>query len=100
MLAACIMVCVMSAASFARDEYDPPLIEDFPADGRCIGDNVRYRTGPGTNYKILVKINEDDEFTVRALRRDSDGNVWYRSDDPKGKKRTVWIAGWYIEPLD
>ena len=99
MLAVCMM-CVMSMAVFAEDEYDPPIIEEFPAYGRCIGDNVRYRSGPGTNYKILGKINEDDEVLVHSLRRDSEGSVWYKIDDPKGKKRTVWIAGWYIEPLD
>ena len=100
MLAVCIMLCVMYAAGFAEDEYDPPLIEDFPADGRCIGDNVRYRTGPGTNYKILGKINEDDEVTVRDSDTDAQGNVWYKIDNPTGRKGRVWVAGWYIEPLD
>ncbi len=97
-LAVCMMVCVISAG-FA-EEYDPPLIEDFPADGRCIGDYVRYRSGPGTNYKILGRLYKDDEVTVRDSEADAQGNVWYRIDNPSGRRGRVWVASWYIEPLD
>ncbi|MBQ9434051.1 MAG: SH3 domain-containing protein [Synergistaceae bacterium] len=100
MLVVCMMVCVMPSAVFAEDEYDPPLIEDFPADGRCLGDYVRYRSGPGTNYKALGRLYKDDEVTVRGSETDAQGNVWYKIDNPSGRKGRVWVAGWYIEPLD
>ena len=99
MLAVCMMVCVMSAASFA-EEADGPIIEEFPAEGVCTGDNVRFRSGPGTNYKILGKLNVYDEVVVRGSKTVK-GDVWYKIDDPRrGKRGTVWVASWYINELD
>ena len=100
MLTVCMIVCIMSAVSFAEDDYDPPLIEDFPADGRCIGDYVRYRSGPGTDYEIIGRLYKDDEVTVRESEIDAQGNVWYKIDNPTGRRGSVWVAGWYIEPID
>ena len=99
-LAVCMIVCVMPAIGFAEDEYDPELIDDFPAEGRCIGDYVRYRSGPGTDYKILGRLYQDDEVTVRDSEIDAQGNVWYKIDNPSGKRGRVWVASWYIEPVE
>ena len=106
MLAVCMIMCVMSAAGFAEEieergddvDFDGPAIEEFPADGVCRGDNVRFRTGPGTNYKILGKLKEFDRVVVRGSRW-INGDVWYKIDDPRGRRGTVWVAGWYIEPF-
>ncbi len=43
---------------------------------------------------------KDDEVTVRDSDTDAQGNVWYKIDNPSGKRGRVWVAGWYIEPLD
>ena len=100
MLAVCMMMCVISSAGFARELYDYEPIEEFPADGVCTGDNVRFRSGPGTNYKVLGKLNEDDNVVVRGSKTVK-GDLWYKIDDPRrGKRGTVWVASWYIEAID
>ena len=100
MLAVCVMALVFSGLAFAENKYKPPLIENFPADGRSIGDYVRYRSGPGTDYEIIGRLYKDDEVTVRESEIDAQGNVWYKIDNPTGRRGSVWVAGWYIEPID
>ena len=97
-LAVSMMLCVISSAGFARPVLDKSPIEDFPADGICTGDGVRFRSGPGTNYKVLGKLDEFDEVVIRGSKSNN-GDIWYKIDDPRGRRGTVWVASWYIDEL-
>ena len=67
----------------------------LPAEGICTGDNVRYRSGPGTRYKILGKLFKDDIVTVLSIETVG-GQMWCEIYDPQNSRRTAWVSGQYI----
>lgn len=83
-----LMVCGISEAARFRD---------FPADGVCVGDYVRYRSRPSTNAEIYGRLFDGDEVTV-VSQRTVKGQVWYEIYDPEDDDRTAWVSGKYIEP--
>lgn len=101
MLAVCIMACGISEALAERGDtvdFDGDIIESFPAFGICTGDYVRYRSGPGTRYKVLGRLFMDDEVRVRDSKW-VNGDLWYQIDNPKGNRGRVWVHANYIEPM-
>ena len=72
-------------------------IRRFPSDGICVGDYVRFRSGPGTNYRILGRMFDGERVTVISQYRRG-GRLWYEIYDPYSGDRTVWVAAEYILP--
>lgn len=59
--------------------------------GTVTGNNVNVRTGPGTNFPSITKVNKG---TVVTVREQAFG--WYRVVLPDGAT-TGWIASWLVD---
>lgn len=62
--------------------------------GRVTGNNVNVRTGPGTNYPSLGKVNRGDVVTIKEQ-----AFGWYKVVLPDGST-TGWIASWFVDTDD
>lgn len=58
--------------------------------GTVSGNRVNVRTGPGTNYPSLTKVNRGDVVTIKEQ-----AFGWYKVVLPDGNT-TGWIAGWFV----
>lgn len=47
-------------------------------EGLVVDDSLRIRSGPGTNYSVLGKLNTGDRVTLVSQIRNSGGNIWYK----------------------
>ena len=72
----------------------------YPLNGICTGDNVRLRSGPGTDSRVIDRADTDDELTIVGEEKDDNGETWYRIENPSGEGRRLWISGRYVEILD
>ena len=86
MILFCVILCGISEA--ARHIV-------LPAEGICTGDYVRYRSGPGTRFRILGRLFRGDTVTVVSIESVR-GQLWCEIYDPRGSRRTVWVSGQYI----
>lgn len=59
--------------------------------GRVTGNSVNVRTGPGTNYPSLAKVNRGDVVTIKEQ-----AFGWYKVVLPDGAT-TGWIASWFVD---
>ncbi len=96
-LAALLLLCVLASSAFAASRF-----RDFPAEGVCTGDYVRYRMEPDTESEVIGRLFKGDRVTVLS-RTSVDGEVWYEIedpeiDDPEEEGATVWVYGKYIRP--
>lgn len=58
--------------------------------GTVTGNRVNVRTGPGTNYPSLAKVNQGDVVTIKEQ-----AFGWYKVVLPDGNT-TGWIASWFV----
>lgn len=58
--------------------------------GTVTGNRVNVRTGPGTNYPSLTKVNQGDVVTIKEQ-----AFGWYKVVLPDGNT-TGWIASWFV----
>ena len=70
----------------------------YPVEGVCTGDNVRLRSRPGTESRVLGRADMDDVLTVVG-EETYDGETWYRIENPSGRGK-LWIHGDYVEITD
>lgn len=54
------------------------------------GNSVNVRTGPGTNFPVVTKVNKGDVLTIK-----DDAFGWYKVVLPDGNT-TGWIASWLV----
>lgn len=59
--------------------------------GTISGNNVNVRTGPGTNFPSITKVNKGTTVTIKEQ-----AFGWYRVVLPDGST-TGWIASWLVE---
>lgn len=59
--------------------------------GKVTGNRVNVRTGPGTNYPSVTKVNRGDMVTIKEQ-----AFGWYKVVLPDGTT-TGWIASWFVE---
>ena len=73
---------------------------DEVAGGRHVeskGNGVHIRTGAGTDYMIIGKVNKGDRITYAGkTQKGSDGNKWYQV---KYNGTYGWICGKYAKLL-
>ena len=74
----------------------------YPELGACTGNNVRVRQTPGTDGKIIGRIEDSrNQFVILGEEYDDNQNLWYMIDLPT-KKGTAYISaryanyGWYF----
>jgi uncharacterized protein YgiM (DUF1202 family) len=56
---------------------------------------INLRSGAGTNYAELGKVNAGETMTILQVAKDKDGKDWYQvtlSDNTTG-----WVAGWLVK---
>ncbi|MBQ4469377.1 MAG: SH3 domain-containing protein [Synergistaceae bacterium] len=92
LFAAIILLCLLSSGAFAAAKF-----RDFPAQGVCTGDYVRYRTDPDTDADIVGRLFKGDRVTVLS-QTSVYGEIWYEIEDPEDEDSTVWVYGDYIRP--
>jgi hypothetical protein len=59
--------------------------------GSITGSNVNVRTGPGTSFPVVTKVNKGDVVTIREQ-----AFGWYKVVLPDGAT-TGWIASWLVD---
>lgn len=62
--------------------------------GEVTGNNVNVRTGPGTNFPVIMQVSKG---TMLIMKEQAFG--WYKVMLPDGVN-TGWIAGWFIDVED
>ena len=83
-LAALVLLCVLSSGAFAAQKF-----RDFPAEGVCTGDYVRYRLDPDTESEIIGRLFTGDRVTVLS-QTSVDGEVWYEIEDPEEHENSTY----------
>ncbi|MBE6974634.1 MAG: hypothetical protein E7436_03990 [Ruminococcaceae bacterium] len=63
----------------------------WPKTGTVTGDGVRVRTGPGTGFDQVSKMNTGDRVTIYEVQYDGDEYNWGRLEDGN------WICMSYVE---
>ncbi len=60
----------------------------------CVSDNLRVRSGPGTNYSHIGNLYNGDKVTILASATDSSGAVWYQitASSIKGYVHSKYIS--------
>ena len=93
LLAAIILLCLLSSGALAAAKF-----RDFPAQGVCTGNYVRYRTDPDTEADIVGRLFKGDRVTVLS-QTSVYGEIWYEIEDPEEHEdSTYWVYGEYIRP--
>ena len=88
-----VLLCVI-AASYAFGEAR--IFVEYPTLGECTGNNVRIRSNPNTNARIIGKLDEYDKIIV--LRKvNAKNGVWYEVDNPTGEGE-AYVFGKYLAP--
>ena len=67
----------------------------YPDFGHCTGDNVRLRESPGTNSKVIGKLNNMDWMTIFDEKKVK-GEIWYLVE-PERENLRGWIIGRYVK---
>jgi|AMZC01.1.fsa_nt_AMZC01002868.1_3 uncharacterized protein YraI len=62
-------------------------------------ENVNLRSGPGTNYEIVLSVRPGTELGVLGMQTDSRGREWYKVayTDEDGEVQYLWVLGALIE---
>ena len=58
-------------------------------------ENVNLRSGPGTDYDIVLSVRPGTEVGVVGMQADSRGRLWYKValSEPGGEVRYLWALG-------
>lgn len=62
-------------------------------------ENVNLRSGPGTNYEIVLSVRPGTELGVLGMQTDSRGREWYKVAyaDDDGEVQYLWVLGALID---
>ena len=78
----------------ASDESVQPLYI-WTDQYKCNGDGVNIRTGPGTEYESIGKLNKGDIVGVHRLKTGKDGKKWAKID--LGDWESGWVRADYLD---
>lgn len=62
---------------------------------KCTVDNLNVRTGPGTEYDVITKLNKNDIVGVHDFKENAKGETWAKVD--LGDWKDGWVLAGYLE---
>ena len=89
---AIMILCLIISSAYGEAR----VFVDYPTLGECTGNDVRIRSKPNTNAKILGKLNEYDRVIVLGKVK-SGKDTWYEIEHPTEKGK-AYVFGKYLVP--